>query len=262
MPLFRQNVRIGLLFQNGGKGFFVPLQKLCHSAQLQLYHMFYGIGSDIVPGRASTTVVLGIVGATEKTDFVDGIYMKPQLLAAVSAIEQVSKHTLLAVLLVGSAAFRFADPFLHLFKGTPFDNGFMDILEHCPVFFRIVEPRLLFEGFGVGLEIDHITAIFLQGQNLCDGGFAPLIGIILPLGNRLPNTVGLPVFRRNRHLVFLQCVSYGFISFPLQSHSKNPSHHRCRLRFNHPLFLIFWGFHITIRRLTQRFAGIATDTVS
>ena len=128
-------------------------------------------------GRTGTTVVLGVIGATEKPDFVDGIHMKPQLPAAVGAVQQVRKHTLLAVLLLGGTAFRFANPFLHLLKGTPFDNGFVDILEDCPVFLRVFQTALVLEGLGVGLEIDHIAAIFLRGQNLCDGGFAPFVGI-------------------------------------------------------------------------------------
>ena len=50
----------------------------------------------------------------------------------------------------------------------------MDIEEDCPVFLRVFNPALHLVGLGVGLEVDHITAVFLQGEHLLDGGMSPL----------------------------------------------------------------------------------------
>ena len=50
----------------------------------------------------------------------------------------------------------------------------MDIEEDCPVFFRVFNSALHLVGLGVGLEVDHIATVFLQGEDFLDGGMVPL----------------------------------------------------------------------------------------
>ena len=50
----------------------------------------------------------------------------------------------------------------------------MDIKEDCPVFFRVFNPALHLVGLGVGFEVDHIAAAFLQSEDFFDGGVVPL----------------------------------------------------------------------------------------
>ena len=50
----------------------------------------------------------------------------------------------------------------------------MDIEEDCPVFFRVFNPALHLVGLGIGLEVDHIATVFLQGEDFLDGGMVPL----------------------------------------------------------------------------------------
>ena len=49
----------------------------------------------------------------------------------------------------------------------------MDIEEDCPVFLRVFDPPLYLVGLGIALEIDHVAAVFLQGEDFLDGGVVP-----------------------------------------------------------------------------------------
>ena len=50
----------------------------------------------------------------------------------------------------------------------------MDIEEDCSVFFRVFNPAFHFVGLGISLEVNYISAVFLQGEHLLDGGMSPL----------------------------------------------------------------------------------------
>ena len=49
----------------------------------------------------------------------------------------------------------------------------MDIEEDRPVFLRVFNPTLHLVGLGVGFEVDHIAAVFLQGEDLLNGSMTP-----------------------------------------------------------------------------------------
>ena len=63
---------------------------------------------------------------------------------------------------------------LHLFPSHPVNDGLMDIEEDCPVFFRVFNPTLHFVGLGIGLEVNYIATVFLQGEDFLNGGMVPL----------------------------------------------------------------------------------------
>ena len=71
------------------------------------------------------------------------------------------------------------DFLLHLFKGISVDDRLVNILEDHPVFLRIITASLVFEGLGIGLKIDDITAILLLRKNFADGAVFPPIRIRL-----------------------------------------------------------------------------------
>ena len=87
--------------------------------------------------------------------------MIPQLVAAVSTVQQVGKHTLFAVFRLWRTAFCFLNQLLDLFKGITVNNRFVNILEYHPVFFWVIPTLPVFVGFGIGFEVDNIATIFL-----------------------------------------------------------------------------------------------------
>ena len=72
-------------------------------------------------------------------------------------------------------------------------NRFVDIFEHHIILRIVVDAFAVFEGFGGGLEIDDVTAVFLPPQNLDDGGAFLLVGIWLGFLATAANTLGLPI---------------------------------------------------------------------
>ena len=79
---------------------------------------------------------------------------------------------------------------LHLFPSHPVNDGLMDIEEDCPVFFRVFNPTLHLVGLGIGLEVDHIAAVFLQGEDFLDGGVVPLGRLQRTFGAALADSLG------------------------------------------------------------------------
>lgn len=66
-----------------------------------------------------------------------------------------------------------ARPFLerlHLFPSLAVNDSLMDIEEDRPVFLQVLNPFFHLVGLGVAFEVDDIAAVFLQGEDLLDGG--------------------------------------------------------------------------------------------
>ncbi len=72
---------------------------------------------------------------------------------------------------------RFPHDFLDSLKGIPVNDRFMHVFENRPIVLGIVDTVFLFEGLGVGFEIDYISAVLLARQNLLDRHVSPLIRI-------------------------------------------------------------------------------------
>ena len=62
-----------------------------------------------------------------------------------------------------------------LLKDRPLNDGVVNILEDDPVFPVIGKPLFVLVRLGVGLEVENITAILLQRENVSDGGAVPHI---------------------------------------------------------------------------------------
>ena len=60
------------------------------------------------------------------------------------------------------------------FPKSPGHDRLMDNEEDGPVFLRVLNPALHLVGLGIGLEVNHIAAVFLQGEDFLHGGVVPL----------------------------------------------------------------------------------------
>ena len=124
-------------------------------------------------GSAAPTVAL-VVGTVRILDLrVALIEMKVQIVPAVSADQKVGEH--IALPFVGTALADLAPLLLDLLKDGPLNDGLMDILEDDPVLPVILQPFLVLVRLGVGLEVEDVAAVFLQGQDLGHGGAVPHI---------------------------------------------------------------------------------------
>ena len=158
-----------------------------------------------MPGRATATVVFYIIGTGEKAYIlIGGVDVIPQLVTAVGAVQQIRKDALFAILRFRRTALcPLDDLLLYLLKGVPVDNRLMNILEDDPVFFRVIDAGLILEGFGVGLEIDHIAAVFLLGQDFTNGAVFPSVRVWLRLFAAPADAFFLLVRRAVENPIFL-----------------------------------------------------------
>lgn len=125
--------------------------------------------------RFAALAITGVVIlATEKLDVVVVLVeVEIEVAAALRAFQQAGEY---AGLLRDRGLFA-ACPFLerlHLFPSLAVNDGFMDIEEDRPVFLRVFDPLFHLVGLGVAFEVNDIAAVFLQGEDLLDGGMPPL----------------------------------------------------------------------------------------
>ena len=110
---------------------------------------------------------------TEKLDVVVVLVeVEIEVAAALRAFQQAREY---AGLLRDRGLFA-ARPFLerlHLFPSLAVNDSLMDIEEDRPVLFRVLNPLFHLVGLGVAFEVNDIAAVFLQGEDLLDGGVSP-----------------------------------------------------------------------------------------
>ena len=137
--------------------------KLRQASDFTKHHLFQKIYSNIVGGSTAPTVAL-IVGAVETLCLrVALIEMEVKIAAAISTDQKAGEHVVLAF--VGAALADFSPLLLHLLKYGPFDDRLVDVLEDDPILTVILQPLFVLVGFGVGLEVENVTAILLQRQD-------------------------------------------------------------------------------------------------
>ena len=181
---------------------------------------------------------------------VDRVRMIPQLFAAIGTYEQITEEVLFSVLRLRWTAFGSGlYQFLHRFKGFAFNDRLVDVPENRPVAFVIRKSFFVFEGLGIGFEVDDVPAVFLLCEYLAYGARFPKIRIWLCLLSASSETFLVPVCRRVQHLAFSQNAGNRFVAFAVQTHFENIPYYRRRFGFDHPLFLVLGRFHIPIRRL-------------
>ena len=124
--------------------------------------------------RLAALAIAGVmILTTEKLDVVVVLVeVEIEVAAALRAFQQAGEY---AGFLRDRGLFA-ACPFLerlHLFPSLAVNDSLMDIEEDFPVFLRVFDPLFHLVGLGVAFEVDHIAAVFLQGEDLLDGGVSP-----------------------------------------------------------------------------------------
>ena len=199
--------------------------------------------------------------ATEKLDvMVVLVEVEIEVAAALRAFQQAGEY---AGCLRDRGLFA-ACPFLeclHLFPSLAVNDGLMDIEKDCPVFLRVFDPLFHLVGLGVAFEIDHITAVFLQGEDLLDGGVSPFgrlhgafrptpaCSTVAPVVGGIDHTIGGKAGGGFRQPV------------PLQRHAVDPSYYLGSLRLHYPKAGIVWVFDITVGRRRKRNTRISFHLV-
>jgi len=125
-------------------------------------------------------------------------------------------------------------------------------------FFRV---SLIHIRFGIRLEIDHIAEIFLLCQYFTDGGAIPAEWIFVALFPAAVETLRFPVIERSQNLFLFQHATDLIDAVPGEAHIVNAPDYLGRFLVDDPPLGIFCAFHITIRRLTERLAGVSAYTV-
>ena len=99
---------------------------------------------------------------------IGGAGVIPQLFPAVRAVDEIAEDAFRTVFLLRRAALGLADQLLHLLKDGAVDDRLVHVLEYHLLFFRRFKTFLVFEGLGIGLEIDYVAAVFLVGKHFCN----------------------------------------------------------------------------------------------
>ena len=120
--------------------------------------------------RLAALAIAGVmILTTEKLDVVVVLVeVEIEVAAALRAFQQAREY---AGLLRDRGLFA-ARPFLerlHLFPSLAVNDSLMDIEEDL----RVFDPLFHLVGLGVAFEVNDIAAVFLQGEDLLDGGVSP-----------------------------------------------------------------------------------------
>ena len=122
------------------------------------------------------------------------------------------------------------------------------------IFRRILQTLFQFVVFGIGLEIDRTPCIFRVFQY-------PRYGFVIPtiesIGHSFSVTLCIVGFDC-QNLVCCQHFCYLHGAFSGNTQIKNSLYHSGSFLVHNPLFLVVWGFNISVGRIgTKMFSGIA-----
>ena len=148
---------------------------------------------------------------------------------------------------------------MYLFPSHTINDGLVDIEKDRPVFLRVFNPALHLVGLGVGFEVDHIAAVFLQGEDLLNGGMVPLGRLQRAFGAALADPLAGSIGRgvQRPHRPQRRGDLQGAVA--LQGQTVDAAHHLGSLRVNDPKTGIVRVFHIAIGRRRKRNPGVGLD---
>ena len=196
-----------------------------------------------------------VVAAEEFNIVVALVKVESQVAAALRAFQIAAKGA--GLLCYGRPSAPGGLQALYLFPSHTVNDGLMDIEEDCPVFLRVFNPALHLVGLGVGFEVDHIAAVFLQSEDFLDGGMVPLGRLQrtfrATLADPLAGSIGRGVQRPHRpqRRGNLQ----GAVA--LQGQTVDAAHHLGGLRVNDPKPGIVRIFHVAVGRRRKWNPGVA-----
>ena len=131
--------------------------------------------------------------------------------------------------------------------------------EDSPIFFGIVQAALIFERFGVGLEIDQGARVLPEGQDFGDGGLTPFAGGVLALFAALTDAFALPILRGGQNAILLQYPGRSFDPLPLHAKPVNPADDLGGFVVDDPLPRIVRVFFIAVGRRAHGVASVAAQ---
>ena len=202
-----------------------------------------------------------VILATEKLNVVVALVeVEIEVAAALRAFENARK----GAGLLGDGGPPPAGPLfhaLHLFPGGPVNDGLVDVEKDRPVLLRVLDPLLYLVGLGVGFEVDHVAAIFLQGEDFLDGGMPPFGGLHGALGPAPAGSLAPPVVGGIEHPIFLQRGGGFCQPVAVQGHLIDTPDNGGGLQVNHPKAGVLRVLDVAIGRRGQRYAGIAFHLV-
>src|SRR5699024_4755850 len=108
--------------------------------------------------------------------------------------------------------------------------------EDSPVLTVILQPPLIFVGLGVGLEVEHVPAIFLERQDAGDGGPVPVAGVIFGSLSGPVDALLLPVEARRQDAVLRKRIRNLLHTAAVQAHAVDAANHSGSFLVNDPTF--------------------------
>ena len=143
-------------------------------------------------GGGTGATVAAIVGTVEILDIVVALVeMIIQVVTTIRTDQQTAENVSLPIL--GFALTDLSALFLDLFPDYTVDDGIMDVFEDQPVLPVIIDPLLILVGFGIGFEVDNITAVFLLTEDFLNSSLTPLIRVRLCFLTAFVKAFTLPI---------------------------------------------------------------------
>lgn len=151
---------------------FVLVGKGGQTVDLIQHHLLQKIQTDVMCCRAFPQTGIVVLTAEILDVVVFLVEVEVEIATALGAFQPPGEHAWL----LGNGGVLAAGSFLHglhFFPCGPVNDRLMDIEKDSSVFLRVFNAPFHFVGFGIALEVNDISAVFLQGENFLDGGMSP-----------------------------------------------------------------------------------------
>ena len=224
------------------------------------HHPLQKFQPDIVGFGALAEAGIVVLTAKEFNSVVALVEVEVEVAAALRAFEKAGKDAGL----LGDGGPPPAGPLfhaLHLFPGGTVYNGLVDVEEDCPVLLRVLNPLFHLVGLGVGFEVNHVTAILLQGEDFLDGGMSPFGGLHGAFGTAPAGPFAPPVVGGIEHPIPLQRGGGFRQPVAVQGHLIDTPDNGGGLRVDHPKVGVLRVLDVAIGRREQRHPGISFQLV-
>ena len=169
-----------------------------------------------------------------------------QFLTAIGTADETGEHIGLAC--SSGSAFVLAK-FLHTGKGFFVNNGFMGVLENLPLVGRVFEFLFASVRLLAGLEVDHVTKVFLFFQYASDGAWCPIVRIVRGLCRSISSHLH-PMNGGTIHRCFLQLLGDLRGTEALHTPCEDLTDNGCSFIVHNPMSLWIVGvFHVAVGRV-------------
>lgn len=211
-------------------------------------------------GGTSPSVAL-VVRAVEIFDIrIALIEMEVVIAAVIGTHQQAGEHIALSI--VSTVLADFSTFLLHLLPYSTINDRLVDIFENDPILTVIFNTFFILIGFRVGLEIEDITAILLQGEDFDDRGAIPFCRELLLALPRPLNTLLKLIGPRGEDTVPFKLSGNLLRPKPIRGHAVYAPHDLGRFIIHNPTLRIVRVLDVTVGRLAHRLTGISLDLVA